>query len=818
MGHVDVPTAGLTELRVHGVSGTPPQAMLGHPQPEQVSGDRLAGFFRRPDWCKPTDTWDREVEGRASRVEAYSWGGLTSGGKSRVLWILLLPFALVNAASFMFPPRAETDSDVKTQHAWGQRLVRLLAVTTTVTIVIAVAAVSMDLGGWQCAATKACDDWGVSDRFVAIADGQPGRRLAAAAAVPLLLIAGLWYLARLSWSRYESRPAPRAAATPRRAGRVTPLEAKDFWYGKHAVGRLRSLHVTASLATVCGMLAYAVAHDDRRWHGIGIALTVLAAGLALVAMALTMVPAIAERGQLAPRDAGDRSGGANRNAGGVSSAAIACAPWATLGVTAATLVYACLDRQVPTAAGSQLPGLQWLLAWLFSAQLVVLVVLLAVTIVAARRYADRARLALGGLSAPVLAGAGVLLAGNLAAGLYQKLADRVGTPVDMSSARAGGDIVRVPTPYTWAGVAVTITASFALVILLSLGAWILRGTSRAKGQAASDFAITDEMLAGGRPGVKDQQPLSARGVGGRVKAIAGARAQARTIDAVGVMMAALIGVAMTVRVTGAIWYAASGADRWTPPATWAKWSGNAAGLFVGGALALGYGAYKNPMLRRSVGIVWDLTTFWPRTAHPLAPPCYSERTVPDIVDRLDLLTSDPGGAVVLSSHSQGTVIAAATMLALDDESRSKVFLLTYGCPLDRLYARFFPQYFGQSVLQRLREQVVRDVDANTLYWHNLYRKTDYIGSFVFEPSAAGPGGGSLAVVDEELNDPLVFGRLLGEPTFEPIRRHSDYWSDPHFIDVVRRAETVLARSLPAKVAAEVAVAVAEPIQAPRDGA
>lgn len=39
---------GITELRVHGVSGTPPAAMLQFPVPEQVVPGRLTGFYRRP--------------------------------------------------------------------------------------------------------------------------------------------------------------------------------------------------------------------------------------------------------------------------------------------------------------------------------------------------------------------------------------------------------------------------------------------------------------------------------------------------------------------------------------------------------------------------------------------------------------------------------------------------------------------------------------------------------------------------------------------------------------------------------------------------
>ena len=40
---------GVTELRVHGVGGTPPDAILGDLAPEQVSGDAIAGFYRSSD-------------------------------------------------------------------------------------------------------------------------------------------------------------------------------------------------------------------------------------------------------------------------------------------------------------------------------------------------------------------------------------------------------------------------------------------------------------------------------------------------------------------------------------------------------------------------------------------------------------------------------------------------------------------------------------------------------------------------------------------------------------------------------------------------
>src|SRR5205085_4698445 len=72
----------VVELRVHGVSGAPPEALLGCAAAfvERTAGDADAGFYRRR-----TD----EIAGSAAAnqwrrvMEAYSWGALTSGRASR---------------------------------------------------------------------------------------------------------------------------------------------------------------------------------------------------------------------------------------------------------------------------------------------------------------------------------------------------------------------------------------------------------------------------------------------------------------------------------------------------------------------------------------------------------------------------------------------------------------------------------------------------------------------------------------------------------------------------------------------------------------
>ncbi len=154
------------------------------------------------------------------------------------------------------------------------------------------------------------------------------------------------------------------------------------------------------------------------------------------------------------------------------------------------------------------------------------------------------------------------------------------------------------------------------------------------------------------------------------------------------------------------------------------------GMLVGGTGTSG---------RRPLGLLWDLVCFLPRDGHPLAPPCYAERAVPELTGRVlswldadDLDTStgvglleqsflDDGGhvpderaeaararaaltrqaearRVVLSGHSLGGVIAVASILQLEPGRCSSVSLLTYGSQLQAYFSRIFPALLGPSVL------------------------------------------------------------------------------------------------------------------------
>jgi len=70
------------------------------------------------------------------------------------------------------------------------------------------------------------------------------------------------------------------------------------------------------------------------------------------------------------------------------------------------------------------------------------------------------------------------------------------------------------------------------------------------------------------------------------------------------------------------------------------------GTTVGAFLALALVARLREGLvsrdaRKQPGTLWDVITLWPRAVHPLAPPCYAERSVPEVVFRIRQVTGDP---------------------------------------------------------------------------------------------------------------------------------------------------------------------------------
>ena len=124
--------------------------MLGVSQNQvgQVAGDSVTGIYR----AKPGVDLPHRTVPPGMAVEAYSWGALTSGVQGafgwlkRVLWLLLLPFALANLAYWA---RLSLGEDSGTAR-WGARAVRVSGVLLTVFLVLAPCVVAIDMIAWQC--------------------------------------------------------------------------------------------------------------------------------------------------------------------------------------------------------------------------------------------------------------------------------------------------------------------------------------------------------------------------------------------------------------------------------------------------------------------------------------------------------------------------------------------------------------------------------------------------------------------------------------------------------------------------------------------
>ena len=176
---------------------------------------------------------------------------------------------------------------------------------------------------------------------------------------------------------------------------------------------------------------------------------------------------------------------------------------------------------------------------------------------------------------------------------------------------------------------------------------------------------------------------------------------------------------------------------------------------------------RRRVLRRTVAIIWDVLTFWPRRFHPLAVRPYSSRAVLEFQANIRHGIQEDG-AVVVSAYSQGSAIAYAALAPLPQEEISRVCLLSIGAPTTTLYAQVFPAHFGELSLQRTHDRLA----SGTGDWRNLYRRTDPIGGPVL-----GTAEGH-ADVDQEVPDPAEEAGSVpeGELTV-PLETPREPWSD-----------------------------------------
>jgi hypothetical protein len=738
------------ELLVHGVGGTTPEEMLGDPRTVRISGDETAAVHRR---AADADA-ERHPGAREGRPvpEAYVWCNLTSGNAARALWLLLLPFMVVNLAHWMRPTTAGRQRTVR---LYGL-IVRLIGLTLTVLLVAAACEVSLDLGAWQCAGSHACagrHSWLGFLSPAASGHGwwsQPGRRLALASLVPTALTALLWYLSHRTWSAYESQEPVSRPAEPEGGTQWTALGSPGFWYGRRLVARLRAAHTAAGLLTVAAALGTAAARHDRLHGSVELEAVSWLLGATLLAGTVVVVWVVCRRGRTE-----------NRLDRHLDHALVRRLPAGALALLVVTAVYAGWSRPGWRSAG-RLPG-DATFGTLALTQGLLVLALGVVARVLHRTHPDT-RTAMRGLAGPAVAMLACALGGVMSGGVAQRVADWLdGTRLDMAGP---------PVVLTWQASAIPLL----LLVLLVVAGRLARRTVLLR---------RAEMLAVelGCPGERKDP--------GRTLRIAGTRARAALTDraplVVGITSAATLllgaGALVGAFTTGDTPDEASRTT--TPLVHGTAETAQALGSWligVGFLLFVTWGrrAYKDASARRTIGILWDVGTFWPRAAHPFAPPCYAERAVPDLTWRMATWTGTTGGRLVLSGHSQGSVLAAAAVWQLEPTARRRVALLTYGSPLERLYGRWFPAYFGPAALSSLHREVA--------CWRNLYRLTDPIGGPVRLPGDCGP-----QVDRAPLKDPLVYGRTEEHPLPAPILGHGDYQADPAFDE---ERERLLARLRP----------------------
>ncbi|GGE76508.1 hypothetical protein [Nesterenkonia cremea] len=227
---------------------------------------------------------------------------------------------------------------------------------------------------------------------------------------------------------------------------------------------------------------------------------------------------------------------------------------------------------------------------------------------------------------------------------------------------------------------------------------------------------------------------------------------------------------LSAGIAAALRFEPDGGVRWLTPPEDGFLADVAMVLLPGLALA-GVGvvwlSMRRRVLRRTVAIIWDVLTFWPRRFHPLAVRPYSSRAVLEFQAGIRHGIQEDGG-VVVSAYSQGSAIAYAALAPLPQEEISRVCLLSIGAPTTTLYAQVFPAYFGELSLQRTHDRLASGAGG----WRNLYRRTDPIGGPVL-----GTAEGH-AEVDQEVPDPAEEAGSVPEGELEvPLEAPREPWAD-----------------------------------------
>jgi hypothetical protein len=791
--------------------------MLEHPTALRVAGDATTMFFRR---------WTPAGSGGVAvpwKLEAYSWGGLTESPLVSAAWLLFAPFMLYNVAHFALPPQQAYDIEPGGRagsgterfsrdrwHASAAALLRLLAFSATLQFTTAVVSILVSSAALQ-APNAHFPSW-----LSWYAHWATGYRVGLAMAGVAVVIALMWLVSVKTEHRYEAR-----VSRPGTAVRGTWLLTQPgFWRGQELVRRQRSLHAGGALAVTALIVARPVPHPG------GGRLAVLAASASVLALiAVTLCLRLADRHNVTLADQ-PRVTLAN-GPGSTARAVWWCRMLLYAG--AAAFIGALFTSGWPAenaASHVALPGFTNATAFLLGAQALLAVVLALVVWKLARSAPEqdaRARPFCAGHLTTVLAVLAVCLGGVFSAVTALFAARVLGTPVPSGPVFSPppANALEIPWPlYTLTAAPLGLAAGMIIAAAWMCRTWIKHASAFAatgpgkRSEVASFYGTTF-----GDP--------DAPGYKGSRKRIARAWATGKLTDQAGVV-AVWAAAGMVAAIVWADVYAARASRHLILDQNLHGFAAieSLVGLFLAGVLVgVLRSDYSDPSKRKTIGALWDIGTFWPRAAHPFAPPCYAERAVPELADRIRILTgkvakddddpawlqiqahqrnaddtqpsglSIPAGPVLLTGYSQGSVITAAVVAQLPDDARERIALLTLACPARRLYGRAFPAYFGMPALAALADLL--DGGHPGPRWKNLVRRTDYIGSWIFaEPGPGQPGPVQVHDgVDQPCWDPVTI-TADADPTPPPIHSHPGFWPDPRVTQLGRRLGSAIPRDLP----------------------
>ncbi|WP_270484103.1 hypothetical protein [Gordonia jacobaea] len=664
-------------LLTHGVSGTESAVILDSARVVEVSGEGFKGVF--------TTYPERPAHVRRPRNRvAYRWGNMTSGMAIQAIWALFGPFALVNVAGWMYPKAAQDNPIAQCCVVVLRALLRLLGLALTVTMIAQLTFLidgvlfrRMHDGAWR--------DWAVLGCLVAIflvggfvslygdndKDVDAPTDSAPTDSVPT--DSGPTGSAPTNPARFNESPS---ATGPAEA----PLIATDAFVSP-SDGRATVLITTHAVAGICTATIVLGDHTVPRviW---GLVVAMLAA--VVVATALCVDP----RATSTPEP---------------WTKAFVSWPAALWVVASSTLLVVTNFAAKPQhIVGDAITWLFWLDAALVGAAILATVGALVLPRNLKAWWGAREEPStpwLNGLHAPLVAAIGVLWGVGLGVG-FTRLAALVidhnkpdhENPVPLPDSYAS-------TAWMW-GVTVLIWGLGTIVFLG--GVIVVDGRARAKlaGPQLADLELLD---------------TSPRRSFGRRIRWGVASAKLRIPVCVGTL-------ALSAMIAGIVATASTSLVR---RGEGLQWVGIGALGLVGLLLlrAMFNAAQKPRKAGRSLGVLWDLASFWPREAHPLVPPAYAPRAIRDL-ERF--LSTRPHRRLILAAHSQGSMIMYALVYRITREQgpeRTRFSLLTYGSQLGWAYGRAFPAALSHDTHASLRR-------ALGGRWINLVRFTDYIGDGV----------------------------------------------------------------------------------------